>query len=121
MAAICVVAWGALAFGCVYPWAYWPLAAAAAAAGTAGLIVGGFHSAPVSRALIWALIAVGAAILVQLIPLPVAALGALSPRSVHLLNDLDPSFAAGLVPWHALSVWPRDTGIAVALASLSLR
>ena len=121
MAALCVVAWGALAFGCVYPWAYWPLAAAAAAAGTAGLIVGGFHSASVSRAFIWALIAVGAAILVQLIPLPVAALAALSPRSVHLLNDLDPSFAAGLVPWHALSVWPKDTGIALALfASLSL-
>ena len=23
---IAVVAWGALAFGAVYPWAYWPLA-----------------------------------------------------------------------------------------------
>jgi O-antigen ligase len=121
MAALCVVMWGALAFGCVYPWAYWPLAAAAAAAGAAGIVVGGFRSASVSRALICGLVAVGAAILLQVIPLPLGALAALSPRSVQLLNELDPSFAAGLVSRHAVSVWPRDTGIALALfGSLSL-
>jgi O-antigen ligase len=118
MAALCVVMWGALAFGCVYPWAYWPLAAAAAAAGAAGLIVGGTTT---SRALVWALIAVAAAILVQLMPLPVDVLAALSPRSVQLLTDLNPSFAAGLVARHPVSVWPRDTGTALALfGSLSL-
>src|SRR5262245_29127290 len=118
VAALCVVMWGGLAFGCVYPWAYWPMAAAAAMAGGAGLVVGG--TTP-SRAFIWTLIAVGAAILVQLIPLPVDALAALSPRSVQLLNDLNPSFAAGLVTRHPVSVWPRDTGTALALfGSLSL-
>ena len=118
VAALCVVMWGALAFGCVYPWAYWPLAVAAAMAGAAGLVVGGGRS---SRAFTWALIAVGAAILVQLIPLPVAALAAVSPRSVQLLNDLNPSFAAGLVPRHPTSVWPRDTGIGLTLfGSLSV-
>src|SRR5262245_56861568 len=31
------IAWGAFAFGAVYPWAYWPLAIATAAAAFAGL------------------------------------------------------------------------------------
>jgi O-antigen ligase len=121
-ATLVVVIWGALSFGAVYSWAYWPLALAAAVAGTAGLVVSGSErQGRVSGALVWALAGVGAASLVQLIPLPVAALEAVSPRTVSLLHELKPGFAAGLVPWHALSVWPRDTAVALALfGSLSL-
>ena len=36
-ASILIVAWGALAFGAVYPWAYAPLLVASAAAGAVGL------------------------------------------------------------------------------------
>jgi O-antigen ligase len=115
---LCVVIWGALAFGSVYPWAYWPLAAAAAAAGVIGLIVSRSRSVwPVSGALLWALAAVAAAIGMQMIPVPVSVLAVLSPRSVHLLNDLDPAFAAGLVAWHGVSVWPRDTLVGLVLFS----
>ena len=111
-----MVIWGALAFGCVYPWAYWPLAAAAAAVGGAGLIVSrSRRMRPVSVALLWALAAVGAAIVMQLIPVPTSVLAVLSPRSGHLLRDLDPAFAAGLVAWHSVSVWPRDTLVTLAL------
>jgi O-antigen ligase len=114
-AALVVVIWGALSFGGVYPWAYWPLAAGAAASGAAGLIVSGTGRWRASGPFIWALAGVGAAALVQLIPLPVAALEALSPRTVFLLRQLEPAFAVGLVPWHPLSVWPRDTAVALAL------
>ena len=40
MLAWCAVAWGAFAFGAVYPWAYWPLAALSALAGVTGLFAG---------------------------------------------------------------------------------
>ena len=115
-AALGVVIWGALAFGCVYPWAYWPLAAASAAAGAIGLFVSRSHSGqPVSRALLWALGGVGGAAMVQLIPVPTSVLAVVSPRSQHLLNDFDPAFAAGLLARHAVSVWPRDTLVALVL------
>jgi O-antigen ligase len=115
-AGLCVVCWGALAFGCVYPWAYWPLAAGAAMVGAAGLIVSrSQRTRSVSRAFIWTLAAVAAAILTQLIPLPRQSLAALSPRAVDLLNELNPAFHAGLVSLHTLSVWPRDTVVAFIL------
>src|SRR5262245_12891896 len=115
-AGLCVVGWGALAFGSVYPWAYWPLATAAAMVGAAGLIMSrSQRTRSASRALVWALVAVGAATLVQLIPLPTKSLDALSPGAVELLNELDPAFHGGLVPLHALSVWPRDTLVAFGL------
>src|SRR5207342_2246361 len=37
---IAALAWGAFAFGAVYPSAYWPLAAAASTVGIAGLAIG---------------------------------------------------------------------------------
>ena len=36
---IAALAWGALSFGAVYPWAYWPLAVACAAIGIQGITV----------------------------------------------------------------------------------
>src|SRR5262245_45770733 len=115
-AGLCVVGWGALAFGCVYPWAYWPLATAAAMVGAAGLIVSrSRQTQSASRAFVWTLAAVAGAILMQLIPLPMRSLGALSPGAVELLNELDPAFHGGLVPLHTLSVWPRDTLVAFVL------
>jgi hypothetical protein len=85
-------------------------------AGAAALIMSrSQRTRSVSRAFVWTLAAVAAAILVQLIPLPTQSLAALSPRAVDLLNELDPSFHAGLVPLHTLSVWPRDTVVAFVL------
>jgi hypothetical protein len=119
---LCVVVWGALAFGGVYPWGYWPLAVGAALSGAIGLLVArAVPVAPVSPALACALAGIAGAIGAQLIPLPLSVVGLVSPRSIDLLREFDPAFAAGLVHFHSTSVWPRDTLIALVLfTSLAL-
>lgn len=113
---LCSIAGGALAFGAVYPWAYWPLAVACLASGALALAVGrAAEPAIPDRPLRFALAAIGAAVAVQLVPLPGALLAQLSPRTVGLLQEINPAYAAGLVPFHPLSVWPKDTWTALSL------
>ena len=116
------LAWGALAFGAVYPWAYWPLAVLCALSGVLGVVVARrSKTAGTSRALRLALIATAAAILVQVVPVPHGLVAVCSPRAGALVRQLNPAFAAGLEPFHPISVWPRDTWTAFALyASLAL-
>jgi O-antigen ligase len=110
------LAWGALSFGAVYPWAYWPLAAACLVSGVAALVATrGVPIAVKGTALTLALGVLAVAILLQLIPLPVTALEAISPRTVELLGELNPAFAAGLMRSHPVSVWPHDTWVALTL------
>jgi O-antigen ligase len=118
------LAWGALAFGAVYPWAYWPLAALCVLSGLGGIIVArrSLERLPLaatvegtSRAFRFALAVVAAAIVVQLVPVPGGVAAFFSPQSAALVRRLNPGFAAGLEPLHAISVWPRDTWIALAL------
>ena len=108
------VAWGALAFGAVYPWAHWTLAAlcvaaaAVAFAGTAGGAPG------LSPALRWALTALGAAIILQLVPLSTDLLQMVSPRTPTALRDFYPVFA--ITPRaHPLSINPEETCVGLAL------
>jgi O-antigen ligase len=113
---VCALAWGALAFGSVYPWAYWPLAAACLLAGVAGLVATrkvAIESAGVGLAL--ALTGLAVAIALQLVPLPMGVVAALTPRTLDLLSELNPAVAAGLTTHHPVSVWPRDTRIALVL------
>lgn len=115
---LCTIVWGALAFGGVYPWAYWPLAVAGALSGLFALIVA--RAAGVrahDRTFTAALAVVAAAILIQLVPLPTDTLAAFSPNTIDVLRRLDVTFAAGLAASHSISVWPRDTLIALALFS----
>ena len=113
---LCTLAWGALAFGAVYPWAYWPLAAACLISGIAGLAVTrGIQIDTTSNAFTFTLIGLAAAIVLQLIPFPVGVVAEVSPRTIDLLGELNPAFAAGLMTQHPVSVWPRDTWIALAL------
>jgi len=117
------IAWGALAFGAVYQWAYWPLAALCVAAAAIGIATG--HTRlDRHRALAIAMMVLGGAIALQLLPLPNHAVETISPHEYRLVKDLNPAFAAGLEPRHPLSVWPRDTwtGLAlyIALAGLCL-
>ncbi|HSC28712.1 MAG TPA: O-antigen ligase family protein [Vicinamibacterales bacterium] len=115
---LCTIAWGALAFGAVYPWAYWPLAGASVVSGVAALsLANRARVRTADRAFTAALAGFAAVVLVQLAPLPLPVLAALSPNAASLLRDLDPAFAAGLTPRHPLSVWPRDTAVALALYS----
>jgi O-antigen ligase len=119
---LCTIVWGALAFGGVYPWAYWPLATACVLSGAFGLIVARRANVRTAdRSFIIALVVLASAILVQLIPLPTTALRTVSPNSIDILGRLDVSFAAGLVSQHPISLWPRDTITALALyGSLAL-
>jgi O-antigen ligase len=116
------LAWGALAFGAVYPWAYWPLAALLVAAGLATLAVAERAGVDgTSRELKLALFGIGAAIALQIVPVPNAIVETISPQTQPLVARLSPAFAAGLQPLHSLSVWPRDTWTALALyVSLAL-
>lgn len=113
-----VLSWGALAFGSVYSWAFWPLALAAAACGGTGLLLSRRGaSAPLvaSTPLAWCLAAIAAAILVQLAPLPTTVATRLSPRLATVLEQLDVAFAAGLTATHSLSIAPASTMTALAL------
>src|SRR5690348_7479234 len=102
------LAWGALAFGAVYSWAYWPLAGLCVLSGLAAVLASGGRLGT-SAALNVALTVVGAAIAVQLVPLPNRLVAAISPHSGAIVGRLSPAFAAGLEPRHAVSVWPQDT------------
>lgn len=119
---LAALGWGALAFGAVYPWAYWALAALLVAAGGAALSVAEHSGVDgTSRELKLALLGIGAAIAVQIVPVPNAIVATMSPRTGPLVARLSPAFAAGLQPLHSVSVWPRDTWTALALyASLAL-
>jgi putative inorganic carbon (HCO3(-)) transporter len=119
---IASLGWGALAFGAVYPWAYWPLAALCVLSGVAGLIIAARANVEgTSRAFRFALCAAALAIAVQLVPLPNGLVAAISPGTGPLIGRLSPAFAAGLESLHPLSVSPLDTWTALALyASLAL-
>jgi O-antigen ligase len=119
---LCTVAWGALAFGGAYPWAYWPLAAACAMAGSFGFFVARSARLEVAdRSMRIGLGTLAAAILLQLIPLPASTLSAFSPGTLDVVGQLDLSFAGGLALRHPISVWPTDTMVAFALyGSLAL-
>lgn len=120
-----ILTWGALAFGAVYPWAYWPLGIACAIAGAIGLTTAPKSTAGM-RAVAMALILLTAAVLIQLVPIPRPALDVISPKSEMLLTRYDLRYvAAAAAPGiggasgpqraHALSIDPRRTWTALAL------
>ena len=125
---LAAVVWGSLAFGAVYPWAFWPLAALALAAGLAGLLTAAAddgHNNParpagLSRGFVVALAGTVGAGVLQLIPLPPTILLAIDPNGVSLRRQLDlASFGAGGA--HALSIAPSAGWLAFALlASFSV-
>jgi O-antigen ligase len=112
--AVTAVCFGALAFGGAYPWAFWPMAAVALTAGVLGCISPAAESA-VRRPLLVSLAAVGSAIAVQLVPLPLAWVAAISPHVPAILEKTDFSYGAGLTRAHALSIDSRATVVALGL------
>lgn len=118
---ILIVAWGALAFGAVYAWAYAPLLAAAAVTGAVGLFEPGRRMPRASRRVLVALLCVGAASALQLVPLAPGILEAISPGTAEFLRNYTLRYA--LAPFaHPLSVDPARTRLGlmffVALALL---
>ena len=115
--AVAAVCWGAFAIGGAHAWGYWPLACLCVAAGAAGLRSAGADGGP-DRAVVGGLALVAAAIVVQLVPLPLAWIGALSPRTLPLLENVDFQYGAGLIRTHPLSIDPSSTGVALGPVSL---
>ena len=83
-----VVAWGALAFGAVYPWAYRPLAMVAGVTGTVILLVERRRRPPLGLPA-GGLIAIAAAILLQLAPVSRAVLAEISPNAQPVVREYD--------------------------------
>ena len=113
--AVLAVAFGAFAFGGVYPWAYWPLAVGCQVAGLLGLAAERRALAGASRALTVALLLLAVAALVQVAPLPRTALDAISPATSPVVGQVDLAFGAGMTNRHPLSINPSFTWTALAL------
>jgi O-antigen ligase len=110
-----VLAWGALAFGANYPWAFWPLAAAAGVCGVIGLLLpSSSPRLPGSAMVLW-LAAIAVTMLLQIVPVPIDLLAAMSPNLRQILGELDLTVAAGAVRTHAISIAPAATLTAIGL------
>jgi O-antigen ligase len=126
--AIATVAWSVLAFGAVYPWAYWPLIGISALTGAVGLLTSRQGALP--RAFMLGIAAVVLTVAVQLIPFHQSVLAVLSPATDSFLRHYNLEYAlvvrtAGVtVPgWagHPLSLSPVSTARGLAfLGSLAL-
>jgi O-antigen ligase len=116
---VATIAWGVLAFGAVYPWAYWPLGAMAAGLGGWAIRSSRAWRDPRVLRLAAALAAVVVAIAVQIIPLPYHVVSWLSPGLDGFLR----AFELGFQPpaRHTLSLAPAHTVVALFLcAALSM-
>jgi putative inorganic carbon (HCO3(-)) transporter len=116
------IAWGAFAFGAVYPWAYWPLTMTAAAVAVAGLAV---PAAITWRSLDLTGLTIALAVFLlaataQLVPLPTHIVHTMSPAAPAVVAQLDLTAQLGLETSRPLSIDPAGTlrGL-VVLASLS--
>jgi putative inorganic carbon (HCO3(-)) transporter len=115
------IAWGAFAFGSVYPWAYRPLAASVVIVALASLLAPAAPPASLQRlpALHLGRLAAGLALVagvvaVQLVPVPLAWLRIVSSHAVEVVRVYDMTLSAH-PDRHALSIAPRLTATGLAL------
>jgi O-antigen ligase len=106
-----IVAWGALTFGAVYAWGYWPLAVACAGAGAAGLRRG---NAGLPAAAPW-LGLFGLGVALQLVPLPRDLLLAVSEPTDTFLRQYRVGYSLDPPAWHPLSIAPASTWAGLGL------
>jgi O-antigen ligase len=102
------IAWGVLAFGAVYPWAYWPLLAVAAIIGITGLVCYRDEAFAANRTAVFALVAIALPILVQLVPMPREALVLFAPHTNDVLLRMNLSYATAPAA-HPISLDPAAT------------
>ena len=113
-----MLAWGVLAFGGVYRWAYIPMLAASAALGLAA-IVAGRHGLP--RMLIAALCSIAVAVAVQLVPLSKDTIAAISPQALAIHQQRNLLAATGAAHAYTLTIDQQQTTLALAfLTAFSL-
>jgi O-antigen ligase len=118
-AVLAVIAWGALAFGAVYPWAYTPLLAACAAIGMAALLRPGPSMPRGSAAVLFALGCVLLAGLLQLVPLPTGVLRTISPATDAFLRNYSLAYVVDGTP-HPLSINPAQTWLGLGFLAAFL-
>jgi len=106
---VLVLAASVLAFGSVYPWAYWPLAGAAAAIGVRAIVLTRAWRERDVRVAAGCLAAVAAAICIQLLPLPMPAFIRLAPAADRFLTSYDLSYILQPPAWHTLSIATGNT------------
>lgn len=108
-----LIAWGVLAFGAVYEWAYQPLLIAAAAFGAFGWFSASSSNRRAARPLTYVLIAGIGLILIQLVPMSPESLVRISPGIDRVLHNYSLSFAVarqgGPEITHSLSIAPDAT------------
>jgi hypothetical protein len=116
-----LISWSALAFGAVYPWAFIPLFVGCVATGLAGLWRPAGDKPHIRLTASIALL-IGAIVL-QLAPLPIATIRAISPATDQLLQRFAVGYGTTLRA-HPISIQPQATTLAlmavVALAVLFL-
>lgn len=107
-----LLAWGVLCFGAVYPWAYWPLFAAAAALGLTGVARDRAWRDPRLARLLLALAVLCGAIAIQTVALPSWLVTTLSPGVDRFFRE----FRLGYHPadLNALSLDPAATRVVLA-------
>lgn len=110
---VATLAWGVLSFGAVYPWAYWPLAAACTALGIWGIAATQAWRDPRTRVLAAGLGAIGLAIGLQLIAVPYEWLASLSPGVDRFLRQYQIAYHPSAV--HPLSIDPGATAVTLVL------
>ncbi|MEO7189930.1 MAG: O-antigen ligase family protein [Vicinamibacterales bacterium] len=108
-----VIAWGALAFGAVYPWAYGPLALVSAGLGVWASVVTRAWRDQTFRVVAMALAAVAAAIALQLVALPYSVVRALSPGVDRFLRQYTLAYHPASL--HPMSISPASTFVALTL------
>ena len=107
-----LVVWATLAFGGVYPWAFWPLLAGVSLVGIMALASVPRTGTMLSSGLTVSLALAALAIVIQLIPVSSSLLQILSPNADAYLRESNIAYAfeRGSGPaWHPLSLSPRDT------------
>lgn len=115
LALFVTAAFGVLAFGGVYPWAYAVIAILSAELGLWAIVLGrAWNDWRVWR-LAMALAAVAGAMALQLVPLPEAIRAALTPNADVVLRQYELAYVARAAGWRPVSLSPWDTVLALAL------
>jgi O-antigen ligase len=110
-----LLAWGALSFGAVYPWGYWPLAAGALILGARLLIATRAWRDARPRRLMLAFGSVAVAIALQVVPLPYEWFRDVAPASDAVLSQLQVGWNVTSPAYHATSIAPASTVTALIL------
>lgn len=110
-----LIAFGVLAFGGVYPWAYWPIAIVSIWTGAWMIVVKqAWRDWRVWR-LAWALAAVAAAMVLQVVSIPPFLLDLVSPGARQVLAQYEVGYALRAADWRPLSLLPSGTMLALVL------